>query len=306
MPTRGRPLKPRQLAAVVLLLITSLAISACGQSGNDAASPASADTLATQNAETPATNAQPPATTTWYQPNVDTTWQWQLQGPLNTTYQVDLYDIDLFETSAQTIAELQANGIRVICYFSAGSGEDWRADYPSIPNDALGRALAGFDGERWLDIRSPAVLAVMQSRLDLAASKGCDGVEPDNVDGHDNDTGFSLTANDLLIFNQQLPREAHQRGLAIGLKNALDLIPQLVDDFDFAVNEECHTNDECDANLPFIDAGKPVFNAEYTNTATRAQERLLTICPTSNDLQLQTLVLPLDLDDSFRLACPPS
>ena len=32
---------------------------------------------------------------------------------------------------------------------------------------------------------------------------------------------------------------AHERSLTIGLKNDLDQIDDLVDDFDFAVNESC-------------------------------------------------------------------
>ena len=39
----------------------------------------------------------------WYRPMVETTWQWQLQpnadGGINTTYDVEIYDIDLFDAS---------------------------------------------------------------------------------------------------------------------------------------------------------------------------------------------------------------
>jgi len=67
--------------------------------------------------------------------------------------------------------------------------------------------------------------------------KGCDGVEPDNVDGYTNDTGFNLTSNDQIQYNKFLANEAHQRGLSIGLKNNLDQIEVLEPFFDFAVNE---------------------------------------------------------------------
>ena len=93
---------------------------------------------------------------------------------------------------------------------------------------------------------------------------GCDGVEPDNVDGDTNDTGFDLTGDDMLDFNRFIAAAAHERDLLVGLKNADRHVPDLVDDFDFAVNEQCHEFDECDAFVPFIDQGKPVFNAEYT------------------------------------------
>lgn len=37
--------------------------------------------------------------------------------------------------------------------------------------------------------------------MTLAAEKGCDAVEPDNVDGFTNKTGFSLSEADQIGFN---------------------------------------------------------------------------------------------------------
>ena len=65
----------------------------------------------------------------WYRPTVDTRWQWQLSGaPINTAYDVEIYDVDLFDRQAD-VAAIQAAGFTVICYFSAGSSEDWREDF---------------------------------------------------------------------------------------------------------------------------------------------------------------------------------
>jgi hypothetical protein len=239
----------------------------------------------------------------WYAPGPDTTWQWQLTGTLNTGYAVGLYDIDLFDTPAATIAALQAQGRAVICYFSAGSAEDWRDDYDQFQPTDLGNELDGWPGEYWLDVRSASVRAVMQSRLDLAAQKGCDGVEPDNVDGYTNDPGFSFTATDQLDYNLWLADQAHARSLAVGLKNDLGQIPALVDRFDFAVNEECHDYSECHLLQPFLDAGKPVFNAEYADSLSQAQGRATALCPLALSEDLRTLILPWDLDDSFRVSC---
>ena len=125
-------------------------------------------------------------------------------------------------------------------------------------------------------------------------------MEPDNVDGYVNDTGFDLTADDQLNFNRALAAAAAERGLLIGLKNDIDQIPDLVDHFDFAVNEQCHEYDECEAYAPFVDRDKPVFNAEY---ADRFVDDPDTVCPRSLELGLRTLLLPLDLDGSFRISC---
>lgn len=231
----------------------------------------------------------------------DATWQWQLDGEVDTSYDVDIYDIDLADAPESTIAELHAAGRTVICYFSAGSYEEWRPDASRYPDDAVGEPLDGWPGERWVDVRDEAVRAILLDRLDLASTKGCDGVEPDNVTGHDAETGFDLSRQDLLEFNRFLAEAAHQRGLLIGLKNGLDQIPDLVDRYDFAINEECHEHDECAAYGPFLAAAKPVLNAEY---ATRFVEDPDALCARASAAGTRTLILPLDLDDAFRVACP--
>jgi hypothetical protein len=253
---------------------------------------------------------QPPVTTgMWYRPGVATTWQWQLQpdasGGINTAYEVDVYDLDLFEAPQEVIDELHARGKRVICYFSAGSHESFRPDSGEFAAADLGQRLAGFAEERWLDIRSENVRRIMLARLDLAVQRGCDCVEPDNVDGYANASGFDLTAADQLAFNRLLANAARERGLCVGLKNDLDQIPQLVEYFDFALNEQCHEFDECERLTPFVVAGKPVFNAEYRSIYVNNASQRAAVCAAARELGLRTLVLPLDLDDSFRYSCDP-
>ncbi len=239
----------------------------------------------------------------WYRPGVATTWQWQLVGTVNTAYSVDVYDIDLFDVSASTIASLQAAGKRVICYFSAGSFEDFRSDASRFLQEVLGNTLEGFADERWLDIRSSNVLDIMGDRLAIAVQKGCDGVEPDNVDGYVNNSGFDFTAADQLAFNRRIANAAHERGLAVALKNDLDQILDLIAYFDLSVNEQCHEFDECSLLQPFVTGGKPVFNAEYDSRFVSDATERDRMCATARADNLRTLILPLDLDDSFRFSC---
>ena len=241
----------------------------------------------------------------WYRPGVAATWQWQLQGAVNTSYDVEVYDIDLFDALPAVTQELLGAGRRVICYFSAGSFEDFRPDADQFLATDLGNPLGDFPDERWLDIRSPNVHKIMRARLDIAVQKSCDGVEPDNVDGFTNDTGFPLTATDQLAFNRFLANEARMRGLAVALKNDLDQIPDLVAYFDFSVNEQCHEFNECDQLQPFITAGKPVLNAEYADQFVNDPAQRQTMCAAALVQNLRTLVLPIDLDDSFRFTCDP-
>ena len=208
-------------------------------------------------------NCTNPPATVW-KPRPGTSWQWQLTGTIDTSFDVDMYDIDLFDSSASLIEQLHNDGRIVICYFSAGSWEDWRPDADKYPSSVKGKALEGWPDEKWLDIRNIDVLGpLIDARLDMAVSKGCDGVEPDNVDAYTNDSGFPLTANDQLQFNRWLAEHAHARELSVGLKNDLDQVSQLVDDFDWALNEQCFEYDECDMLLPFVKAGKAVFGVEY-------------------------------------------
>jgi hypothetical protein len=244
-------------------------------------------------------NVAPVDDGTWFRPTPPTTWQWQLQGTLNTSYDVDVYDVDLLNTDPAIITSLP----RALCYFSAGSFEDFRPI--DVPEAARGKRLDGFPDERWLDIRSPEVHRAVRERLDLAVMKGCDGVEPDNVDGFLNDTWFDLTAEDQLAFNRFLANEAHARNLTVALKNDLDQIPELVAYFDLALDEQCHEFDECSLLEPFVAADKAVFIAEYDDRFVNDQNARDAICAASISKSFRTLILPLDLDDSFRFSCDP-
>ncbi len=248
------------------------------------------------------------STKKWFKPALNSSWHIQLQKTpgnpqINIHYDVNIYDIDLFGNTKKLIRKLHRAGKKVICYFSAGSYEEWRIDAKQFKNKELGNPLDNWPGERWLDIRSANTRKIMQARLDLAKQKGCDGVDPDNVDGYINDTGFHITEKNQLKYNRFLANEAHRRGLAIGLKNDLDQIPQLVQWFDFSVNEQCHQFHECDMLEPFVLANKPVLNIEYESRFIRSQKIRKSLCNKAILRNLYTLILPLSLNDEFRLGC---
>lgn len=241
----------------------------------------------------PAPTPTPPSTSL----GPKTSWYWQLQGTLNTAIDVKVYDIDLYDTSAATIQALKASGKFVVCYFSAGSYENWRSDANQFPAIALGNNLDGWAGEKWLDVRNSDVRNIMAKRMDLAKSKGCHALEPDNVDGFSNRTGFPLTANDQINYLSYLADQAHARGMQIALKNSTDLVSSLVDKFDFAVVEECFKYNECEAYSPFIQKGKAVLNAEYSSYSTA-------ICTKANNLKFSTVFFNLDLNGKVFQPCP--
>ena len=184
---------------------------------------------------------------TIWRPAPRTTWQWQLTGsPIDTSLVVQMYDVDLFDTNPIVVSTLHGQGRKAICYMSAGTWEDWRPDASQFPASVKGNGN-GWEGEKWLDIRNLGVLGpIIEARMDLCKAKGFDGVEPDNVDGYANGSGFPLTAATQLDYNRFLAAEARARALSVGLKNDLDQIGDLVVSFDWALDEQCFQYDECD------------------------------------------------------------
>jgi len=184
----------------------------------------------------------------------------------------------------------------VICYFSAGSYEDWRPDANKFPSSVRGKNLDGWPGENWLDAGNLDVLMpVMIARMDMAVQKKCDAVDLDNMDIYQQDSGFSISYAENLAYAKALVKEAHKRNLAIGLKNNLDQIKDLVNDYDFAINESCYDYSECDMLKPFIQQGKPVLGIEYNKSTSQ-------FCAAANASNYDFLKKNQSLDQA-RQAC---
>ena len=238
--------------------------------------------------------------TQWWQPKPGLTWQWQIGNlDIDTSIEADVYDIDLYVDQA-IIDELHAKGRKVICYISVGSWEDWRPDKDQFPAEVLGKDYDGWKGERWLDIRQIDKLApILLARLDLCQAKGFDALEPDNMEIYTNDTGFPLTYDDQLKFALWLADEAHKRGLAIGQKNASDQVKELVNIYDFAITEDYFYYNEAEKMLPYIEANKPVFAAEYTDLP----GDFAAFCERSKQLNFSTILKQRGLD-AWIQTCP--
>jgi hypothetical protein len=269
--------------------------STSGSTTENSGTDGSTNTTATSTASTTTDTSTPD----WWKPTVGQSWHIQYTGDLDTSVDVQIYNVDLFDTSAEAIANLHHAGRKVMCYFSAGSFEDWRPDTALFPPAVLGKDLDGWEGEKWLDIRNlTALTPIMGARLDLAREKGCDGVDPDNVNGYENETGFPLSGDDQLAFNRWLAGAAHERGLGVGLKNDVDQVAALLGDFDWQVNEECFTYGECEQLLPFIHAAKPVFHIEYVG-----ESDVNAACQFAAANGFSTIFKNLDLD-AWMMVCP--
>ncbi|MFZ0323252.1 MAG: endo alpha-1,4 polygalactosaminidase [Actinomycetes bacterium] len=220
----------------------------------------------------------------------------QFAGTLDRSVPATVFEVDCEDTSAAVVADLHSRGKTVVGYISAGSWENYRDDASSFPARVKGKVMDGWPDERWLDIRRLAVLKpIMRTRMDMCASKGFDAIEFDNVEGYANDSGFPLTKADQRVYNTWLAAAAKAHGLQPGLKNALGLIPSLVDDFDWALNEQCVQYSECRAYQPFVDAGKAVFVLEYSVTVDH-------MCTVIQRIGLQAQKKHLSLD-AWRRTC---
>ncbi|KAF2967805.1 hypothetical protein GQX73_g5733 [Xylaria multiplex] len=237
------------------------------------------------------------------QPSVGTTWDYPLGFPLTTSNvnsSTVFYPVDLENTSANTIAALKSAGHTVVCYFSAGSVEDYREDAGDFPAAAIGNTLDGWPDEKWLDIRNAKVREVMATRIASAASKGCVGVDPDNIDGYTNNPGFDLTEDDTVDYVQYLAKMAHDAGLAYGLKNAGAIVDRVVDVAQWAINEECAEYEECADWAPFVKAGKPVFHVEYTkddDATSVSASKLAKACAADGQSGFSSIIKHYSLDD---------
>jgi hypothetical protein len=232
-----------------------------------------------------------------WKPAQNTTWNYQIGStPTNLSVHVKAYDIDGFDNDALQVAAIHSAGAKAICYVDVGTWENWRPDASRFPKSVLG-ATNGWPGERWLDIRQLNVLSpIITARFQMCRDKGFDAIEADNVDGYTNKSGFPLTAANQLAYNRWYAGIAHSLGLPIALKNDVDQVPQLVSYFDFMLDEQCFEYGECSTLLPFINAGKAVFEVEYKTQPSK-------FCPTANAMKFSAIKKSLSLDAQPLVLC---
>ena len=237
-----------------------------------------------------------PAALAWWKPPPRLSWYWQLTGTVNNSYPAAAYDIDGFDNSQREVATLHAAKKHVICYIDAGTWENWRPDASKFPSSVLGKPN-GWPGERWLDIRQLSVLEpLMTARFQMCKQKGFDAIEPDNMDGYENDTGFDISAQDQLSYDRWVAKEVHSVGLAVFQKNDPEQATQLQPDFDGVLDEQCNEYSECSSFQAYLRAGKPVLNAEY-NLSTNQ------FCAADNRAGIMGALYDLNLDGSTYQPC---
>ncbi|CAN0029785.1 unnamed protein product, partial [Pylaiella littoralis] len=234
--------------------------------------------------------------------SIGQSWNYNLDSPWNIDeVNVDVYFIDM-NIGQPAIDELHARGKGVVCYISIGTWEDWREDKDNFPSDAMGNDVSGWGGEKWLDINHEQVRQIMSARVLKAASMNCDAVvKPDHMmtayEG--SGTGIDVSVAQQIEYNTWFAGEVHAAGMSVGLKNAVEMVKDVVDYFDFVLNESCHVHKMCsDYTDTFLAQGKPVFNVEYDFDTT--------ICDEANKLGIDTILKDYDIKAPFCSCTNPS
>jgi hypothetical protein len=236
-----------------LALILTLALCAGCSSGMSSATPSVAG---------------PPAAATahaarWI-PAPGTTYQIQYDGNYTDAVSADVYDVDGEDTPQKFIDQLHAEGRKVMCYVSVGTWENWRKDKNTFPKSVIGKPDGGWKGERWLDVRQTQILEpIMTKRLQMCKAKGFDGVDPDNMDGYENKTGFKISYAQQLAYNTFVATEAHTLGLTADEKGDNDQVADMSKVFDFAVTEECWKQGWCNEFSVYTARNALVIDVEY-------------------------------------------
>jgi hypothetical protein len=217
----------------------------------------------------------------------------------NTPGDYVFLDVDL---SQAIISQYAASGRTVICYVNVGAWEEWRLDAGNFPPEVIGND-ALYPGEKWLDIRQTNILLpLMRERFRAAERKGCKGVDTDNLNGFEAQTGFPLTAEDQLTYNRYIAAEIKVLGMLAGLKNDHSQIPELVGDFDFAVVQNCAATYNCAVLGTFISSGKPVFGIESTDEFTETTF-LRNVCPLVNETRISFILKNDEMTQTFLVSC---
>lgn len=200
-------------------------------------------------------------------------WGW---GPLEKSAgNADMVILDGDLESAGTIKKLRSQGKFVACYMSAGTLENWRGDAKKFisATDGLAKKYKGFGGkETWFDVTSwQSLKGPMGDRISSYANKGCQAVEFDNIDCYLHmcvpGASRSTLVKKQVEYVNWLADKAHSLGMAVGMKNAQELIPKVASKMQFAINEECQAWNECKLYNQFTSKGKLVVGVEYNDNS---------------------------------------
>lgn len=169
----------------------------------------------------------------------------------------DVVYLDLYNFNPKDLKACRKTGTKtIIAYFTS----QWSSWYPDSGGGCLGHGpdvcknkfkqsylgedLPNWEGERFVNPKDPAVKKIMIERIELAKTKGFDGIDVDNTDMYSFKTGFNVTKDDTIEYINFFIDEAHKRDMLFSLKNTMTIMYS-INKFDLAQNESCYKYREC-------------------------------------------------------------
>ena len=295
----------------------------CSPSSSPTSAPSASASPTTGSTSEPSQSPSPSASASatpsgtagagWWHPGPLSSWQWELSWPVDTSRNVQVYDIDYIGSGsksdvAQVVSTLHSQGKKAICYLETGGWENYRPDAGDYAASILGSGIDGWAGEKYVDVRAldsvtgptgKTLHQILLARFQRCADEGFDGVETDIDDQYPANTGFGLTKSDYETFDKILAGDIHRLGMAWFLKNGINgdsFITDLEPYAEGTVNESCWTYSECGALKPFATAGKPILNAEYSGSQS-------SICPGALSFPMAAMEKKLSLDATVLWQC---
>ena len=226
------------------------------------------------------------------------------------SFDTQIIVLDAFSTDAVTVLHFKNQGLIVLAHISVGTYQDWLPDANIFKNpdgtfiypDLMGNNVDNWPGEKWIDIRQINNLTeVLSLRFDMIRDKGFDGIAPDNLDGYTQTTGFALTPVDAIAYSIWLVDMAHIRDLSIGQRNTLELIPELVDDFDWILVEQAYEMHEYLSTQPYLSNNKAVFAVEYLENISET-DFTSNFCTEANNLGISAVLKDFEWS-AFAVFC---
>jgi hypothetical protein len=94
-------------------------------------------------------------------------------------------------------------------------------------------------------------------------------VDPDNLDGYENHTGFPITYAQQLTYDTWVATAVHKLGISVAQKGDNDQTKDLAKVFDFAVVEQCYVQKFCGQYAVYTQRNALVVDVEYGVPQTR-------------------------------------
>jgi hypothetical protein len=213
--------------------------------------------------------------------------------------------LDAFETDQNQISNFKLLHKKVIAFVSVGIWQEWIYDANLFSAELLGNNVDGWAAERWLDIRNHALLLPrIQERLNMIKNKGFDGVAIRGMDEYLNASGFPISYQEEIEYCRLILSYAHSIGLSTGQVNAIPLIVEFSDEFDWLLVQNAFKYSEVQVASAYINQEKAVLAIEYNDSFSET-DFYSNVCPLASTLRI-TAILKNNAHTDFLASCSGS